>query len=115
MKPYDHLIAILDAFIEEFDGGMRIRGIKTALLIEKASEDGRGISLSEIARKTDAPLENVRRHMAKYVEQGSLRYVQDPDDERVTRVVQTRAGVYARAAHRVSARLEELEQHDRKD
>jgi DNA-binding MarR family transcriptional regulator len=115
MKPYDHLISILDAFIEEFDGGMRIRGIKTALLIEKATKEGRGISLSEIARETDAPLENVRRHMAKYVEQGSLRYVEDPDDDRVTRVVQTREGIFAQAADRVSAHLDELELRDRKE
>jgi DNA-binding MarR family transcriptional regulator len=109
MQIYDHLIAILDSFISEVGGGMRIRGVKTALLIEKATEEGRGISVSEIARETGAPLENVRRHMAKHVALGALRYVKDPTDDRVTRVVSTEKGSFREAAKRIEERIAALE------
>lgn len=109
MEPYDHLISILDAFIEEFDGGMRIRGIKTVLLIHRASIDGHGISISEIARETKAPLENIRRHINRQVELGNLRYVSDPDDERVTRVLATDSSRWRSAAENIEYRLAEIE------
>lgn len=109
MEPYDHLISILDAFIEEFEGGMRIRGVKTALLIQRASIDGRGISLTEIARETKAPLENVRRHIAKHVSLGLLRYIPDPDDERVTRVIYIDPDEQDAMARRIENRLAAIE------
>jgi DNA-binding IclR family transcriptional regulator len=109
MEPYEQLIAVLDAFIDEFDGGMRIRGVKTAMLIQQATAEGCGISISEIARRTGAPLENVRRHIAKHVELGSLRYVEDPNDERVTLVMSTGSDMQRGAAHRIAARLAPLD------
>lgn len=105
MEPHDYLISILDAFIDEFDGQMRIRGVKTALLIQQASIDGRGISLSELARETKAPLENVRRHIAKHVNLGVLRYIPDPDDERVTRVIYVDPVEQDAMASRIETRL----------
>jgi DNA-binding MarR family transcriptional regulator len=112
MEPYDRLISILDTFIEEFDGGMRIRGIKTALLIQRASIDGRGISLTEIARETRAPLENVRRHIAKHVALGQLRYLKDPDDERVTRVVYVDPDEQDAIARRIENRIAAIHRGD---
>lgn len=87
MTPYDELIEVLDIFIERFGGATRLRGVKTAALIQSATAQGTGMTVSEIAKATGAPLENVRRHMDKHVELGSLRYVNDPNDERVKRVV----------------------------
>ena len=86
MEPYDTLIGILDAFIDNFDGRMRIRGIQTAFLIQQATLDGSGISASEIARRTGAPLENVRRHLGRAADAGRLTILSDPDDARSTRV-----------------------------
>jgi DNA-binding transcriptional ArsR family regulator len=83
--PYDWLISVLDAYIEEYGGRLRLRGVITALLVLKRSLEGEGISISEVSRVTGAPLENVRRHFGKYVEQGYLNSRIDPCDERVTR------------------------------
>jgi len=109
VEPYDQLIAVLDSYITEFDGGMRIRGIKTALLIQQATAEGRGISISEIARLTNAPLENVRRHITKHVELGALCYIADPDDDRVNRVIATEPEMRRRTAEKIAAHLGELD------
>ena len=89
MESYNQLFAVVETLIDQFGGARRLRGVKTALLIYRASEAGTGITVSEIARETDAPLENVRRHIASQVEIGTLRYTQDPDDERIARVLVT--------------------------
>lgn len=105
MAPYDELISVLEAFMDQYPGALRIRGIKTALLIQKATATGQGITLSELARQTNTPLENVRRHIAKYAEQGYLRYVEDPNDERAIRVMFNRPNEEAKRAERVFEKL----------
>ena len=85
-ETYDALIAILRACAEAFGGGMRIRGFKTALLIQQATVGGEGITASAISRRTDAPLETVRRHMIIQMKLGNLRFVEDPRDDRAARI-----------------------------
>ena len=87
MSPYDELISLVEVFSEQYTGGLRIRGIKTSLLILKATLHGSGITLSELARQTNAPLENVRRHLAQRAERGFLHYISDPSDDRATRIL----------------------------
>ena len=106
------LIAVLDAFIVGFQGSMRIRGIKTALLIQQATMEKRGISVSELARQSEAPLESVRRHIAKHVELGNLRYVDDPDDDRISRVVSAHPKFQQQTAMQIVQRLAEIDWTD---
>ena len=87
MSPYDELISVIEALSEQYTGGLRIRGIKTSLLILKATLDGSGITLSELSRQTNAPLENIRRHLSQRAERGHLYYISDPDDDRATRIL----------------------------
>jgi DNA-binding MarR family transcriptional regulator len=92
----DRLIAVLDAFIDVVEGSIddsfRIRGIQTAMLLEQATASGAGISISEIARHTEAPLENVRRHTTFQLEFGHLRAEAGPDDDRINRLFVTESG-----------------------
>ncbi len=81
------LIVIADTFLDQFPAGMRIHGIKIALLIQRATLQRRGISTSELARLTGATLETVRRHMTKHVDLGTVRFEPDPEDERVNLVM----------------------------
>ena len=115
MQPYDQLIEVIEAFIDSdsFNGGMRVRGIKTALLIQQASLEGDGITVSELARATGAPLENVRRHMAKHVELGGLRYEADPDDDRATRIVTANPDVFAADVAAIVERLAAIDWGER--
>ena len=106
------LIAVLDAFIGGFQGSMRIRGIKTALLIQQATMEKRGISVSELARQTEAPLESVRRHIAKHVALGNLRYVDDPDDDRISRVISAHPKFQQQTAAQIVQRLAEIDWAD---
>jgi hypothetical protein len=110
MEACDRLMSVLGAYIDEFGGGMRIRGVKTALLIQRETIEGRGISVSEIARHSGAPLESVRRHIGQHVASGTLRYVPDPEDERVNRVKTTDPDEEGRRAARIASRLSEQEQ-----
>ena len=48
---HDRLISVLDAYIGEYGGKMRVRGILTALLILRSSLNGRSISISEIRQR----------------------------------------------------------------
>lgn len=109
MNRYDRLIEVIDAFIGGFEGGMRTRGIKTALLIAQSSVDGKGISLTEIARRSRAPLETVRRHMAKHVTLGNIEYLPDPRDDRVKRVVSRRQGALPDMVIETEARLAKID------
>ena len=99
---YDKLIAVLDVLIDEFGGQMKLRGVKTALLIQQATLEGlrisisevqqatvagRGMTASEIAKQSGAPLETVRRYIQSYTEIGNLRAIEDPEDSRKTRVL----------------------------
>lgn len=96
LKAVNRLIAVLDAFIDVVEGSIddsfRIRGIQTAMLLEQATVSGAGISVSEIARHTEAPPENIRRHFTAQLELGNLRSESDPDDDRVTRLFITEKG-----------------------
>lgn len=109
LQPTDKLLAILDAFIDVVEGSIdesfRIRGIQTAMLLEQATARGTGISISEIARHTEAPLENVRRHFTAQLELGNLRAVPDPDDDRVTRLFITEKGSQLYDTHELVRRL----------
>ena len=109
MTPYDQLIAVLDVFIENFGGATKLRGAKTALLIQRATVAGRGLTLSEIARATGAPFENVRRHIEKHVDLGHLLYINDPDDDRVTRVVAADSDMAEANMLRIAKRLRSIE------
>ncbi len=82
---HDRLIALLDAYIEQYGGRLRLRGVLTALLVLRQSLRGEGISISEVSREAGIPLENVRRHFGIYTSQGILTSRPDPNDERVTR------------------------------
>jgi DNA-binding MarR family transcriptional regulator len=108
MEPYDTLIGILDAFIDNFDGRMRIRGIQTVFLIQQATLDGSGISASEVARRTAAPLENVRRHLHRAADAGRLTILSDPDDARSTRVFFTDPATQGAQDMAVAQRLAKL-------
>ena len=46
--------------------------MKTALLVLKSTLESDGIALSQIAAQAGIPIENVRRHMASYAEQGLI-------------------------------------------
>lgn len=105
---YDRLIAVLDVFINEWGGGIRLRGIQTALLIQRTTLAGRGISISEVRQVTGAPLENIRRHFTRQVELGTLRTAPDPDDERVVRYQVVDRETHKRVARRMAAHLYEL-------
>ena len=83
--PYDRLMEVLSAFIDEFGGSRRIRGIQTMLLLREATLTGAGISVSEVKGFTGAPLENIRRHFGREVDRGYLIADVDPNDERVKR------------------------------
>ena len=87
VPPYDEIIAILLSFMEGYHGGMKVQGVKRELLIQRATEEGQGITVSELARLTDTPLETVRRQIQTGIEQGELRLLEDPDDDRKARVV----------------------------
>ncbi len=102
---YDQLIAVLDVFIDEFGGDLRLRGVQTLLLIHQATLDGRGISISEVRKVTGAPLENIRRHFTKQVEIGNLAITPDPDDDRVVRYRMPEGDDYLGIARRLSGRL----------
>lgn len=102
---YDSLINVLDVFIEEFGGAIRLRGIQASLLIQQATLEGRGISISEVRKVTGAPLENIRRHFTRQVEQGNLIAIPDPEDDRVVRYQVTRQENHQRVAHRLAVRL----------
>lgn len=107
--PFSELIAVIEAFISRFPGEMKIRGFKTALLVQRATLSGTGIGLSEISRQTRAPLENVRRHMARYESMGAIRYAQDPDDNRATRVMFRSPDLVGTMVREVSERLSTID------
>ena len=102
---YDNLIAVLDVFVDEFGGQIRFRGIPTALLIQKASLTGGGISVSEVRKVTGAPLENIRRHFTRQVELGNLISYTDAEDDRVVRYQMLDPHTHQRVARRMAARL----------
>ena len=68
------------------DGGLRIRDFKVAVLILKATLNGRGITPAEIARASGAPLETSRRYVHQYQASGDITVESDPEDDRATRV-----------------------------
>jgi DNA-binding MarR family transcriptional regulator len=86
-RTYGALLDVLHAFASAMDNGLRIRGIKMAVVIQQAAKSGTGLTASEIARQSGAPLENVRRYIQTYMEMGHLTTIQDPDDSRKTRVL----------------------------
>jgi hypothetical protein len=86
-RTYTALLDVLRAFARAMDNGLRIRGIKMAVVIQQATKSGIGLTGSEIAKQSGAPLENVRRYIQTYTEMGNLTTIQDPDDSRKTRVL----------------------------
>ncbi|MGD8831296.1 MAG: hypothetical protein PVF57_11900 [Pseudomonadales bacterium] len=108
-QTYDALIAILQAFADAFEGGMRIRGFKTAMLIQLATLSGSGVTASELSRRTSAALETVRRHMAKHIALGDLRIVEDPEDERANRVFSAHPERESARFAAVAARLDAID------
>ncbi len=102
---YDKLLAVLDAFIDEFGAQIRFRGIQTALLIQKASLDGAGISVSEVQKVTGAPPENIRRHFSRQVERGRLHSYSDSEDDRVVRYQMADPVTHQLVARRLAQRL----------
>jgi len=108
-ETYDALIAVLEAFSMALDPGIRIRGFKTALLIQQATLTGKGITATTLARLTNAAPETVRRHMTKHTELGDLRMVEDPQDERATRVFTAHPERESRAWSAVARRIDALD------
>ncbi len=102
---YDRLIAVLDVFINEFGGQRRLRGVQTMLLIQRATFDGGGVSISDVRKLTGAPLENIRRHFARQVESGMLATQPDPEDDRVVRYRMVDDEQHRSAARTLSAKL----------
>ena len=102
---YEKLIAVLDVFIDLFGGQMTLRGIQTALLLQQATLDGRGVSISDVRQVTGAPLESIRRHFSKQVKLGVLSSLPDQDDDRVVRYRVEDNEQYQRAAQRMAAKL----------
>ncbi|MGE0625621.1 MAG: hypothetical protein AB7I04_16620 [Pseudomonadales bacterium] len=105
------LLAVLQAFADALDAGIRIRGYKTALLIQQATLSGEGITASTLSRETNAALETVRRHMAKHETLGDLKLVENPDDERATLVLTANPDREHRAWTAVARRLDALDWH----
>lgn len=112
--PYDRLLEVIDAYIDEFGGGMRIRGLQTHLLLRRATLDDSGLSISEAHRRTGAPLENLRRHFRQQVEKGVLSAAADPDDERVTRYRVTNLDAQMQSVRRLAERLNAIGRLDGK-
>jgi len=107
--PYDEIIAILLSFMEGYPGGMKVQGVKRELLIQRATDEGQGLTVSDLARLTDTPLETVRRHVQNAIEQGELRLLEDPDDERKTRVVHADPGRESQRAETVNDHLSRVD------
>ena len=105
---YDRLIRVLDAYIDEYGGRLRLRGVLTALLVLRQSLNGDGISISDVSRKAEIPLENVRRHFGNYANEGILTSRADPNDERVTRYFFLDVGAERGRATRVAQALYEI-------
>ena len=84
--PYDVIIAVLLSFIRCYSGAMRVQAIKRELLIHRATLQGRGTTITELANQTSTPLETVRRSINESAAQGDIRFEKDPDDDRKTRV-----------------------------
>jgi hypothetical protein len=103
------LIAVLDAYMDVYPGGMKIRGIKTALLIQQASLAGTPISVSELARLTGAPPESVRRHIAKHVALGNLDALENPEDARSADVVPGDPDAMRESAALIAKRLSRID------
>ena len=105
---YDNLTAVLDVFIDTFGGQMTLRGIQTALLLQQATLDGTGVSISDVRQLTGAPLESIRRHFSKQVKLGVLTSLPDPKDDRVVRYRVKDNEQYQRGARRMASRLANL-------
>lgn len=85
--PFPELLDLIDLFIQGYLGSIRVRGARMALLVYRATVEGRGVSISWLARVNGAPLETVRRVLSQHVDMGHIRFVQDPEDDRRTLVV----------------------------
>ena len=103
------LIDVLVPYGDAYQHSMRFRGFKTALLIQKATTTGEGITASELARSTRAPLETVRRHMLKHTELGDLTMLEDPKDERALRVRSAKPDEVAELARGILRGLEAVD------
>ncbi len=103
------LMEVLSPYGSAYQHSMRFRGFKTALLIQQATTTGEGITASDLARKTNAPLETVRRHMLKHTELGDLTMLEDPSDERALRVRAAQPDEVAERARGILAGLESID------
>ncbi|MEM8768782.1 MAG: hypothetical protein AAGE43_15145 [Pseudomonadota bacterium] len=103
------LIEVLSPYGSAYQHSMRFRGFKTALLIQQATENGDGVTASELARSSNAPLETMRRHMLKHTEMGDLTMLEDPADERALRVRAAHPEVGAERARGILAALETVD------
>lgn len=82
---------VLEAFIATYGGALRLREIKILLLVQQGTRAGTGVSISEVAKQSDTPLESVRRQLKQYQKAGLLRAAPDPRDRRVVRYFATDA------------------------
>ena len=106
---YDALIDVLQAFADVFDDGVRIRGIKMAVIILQASYSGEGITPSQIARRSGGALETVRRSIQEHVEMGILRTEEDPEDHRAYRVFYKDPESVTRHLDRIAQSLDQVD------
>lgn len=102
---YDALIDVLQAYADFLDSGLRIRAFKMAGVMLQTSLSSTGMTASEIARQSGAPLENVRRYIRNYVESGALEVIENPNDSRASLVLFKNPERVAQVFEAIAARL----------
>ena len=103
---YDLLLFVIDTLMEGYMDSIRIRGAKMSLLVQRATIEDAGISISDLARLNDAPFETVRRILAQHVEMGHIQFTQDPNDDRKTLVVSADLELEANRVEGINKRIE---------
>lgn len=108
MRPDQKLLDIVDGFIHTYGHWRRLREIKILLLIQQATVADRGISPSDLARKSRTPIETVRRILQSEQADGNVTIFDNPNDERGTLALATSN---SRTAWQLHHLLTPLRQH----
>ena len=102
MRPEYKLLRLVEDYIATYGGWRKLREIKLLLLIQQASDGGKGISPSSLAEKSGIPIETTRRILLAEREAGLLESVEDPNDDRATLTYLTEAGREAWDPYRIA-------------
>jgi DNA-binding MarR family transcriptional regulator len=89
MRPDQKLLEIVNGVIDTYGPWRRLREIKVLLLIQQATAADRGISPSDLARRSEIPPETMRRILQAEQEAGNITVLDDPNDERGTLAMAT--------------------------